>query len=258
MANNFLLNTKAEFLKCRHTSALWLTVLAAAFLPAINGIILIEKPVYFVAKFKDQPWLALLRMTWKNGAAVILPMYVILINNVIAQVEFKNNTWKQVYALPRKYADIFFSKFLVVQTYLFAFFICFQLFVILAGYTVSMFQKDYFFNGYPIPAGEMFIIITRLYVAILGVSAIQFWLSTRFRNFIVPLGVGIGLWITGLVLMDWDKIVYYPYMYSTLIFFIDAPKHTGTLSLLYTNAIICFTVAITLGFWNMYTLKERG
>ena len=122
MINQFLLNIKSEFLKCRYTAALWLTLIAAAFLPAINFVILIERPAFFLAKFQQQPWVSFLNMNWKNGASVILPVFVILINNVIAQVEYKNNTWKQVYALPRKYADIFFSKFIVVQVFIFALF----------------------------------------------------------------------------------------------------------------------------------------
>ena len=160
--------------------------------------------------------------------------------------------------MPRKYADIFFSKFIVVQVFLLSFFLLCSLFIILSGYTISLLQKGYPFISYAFPFHHMVILITRIYVAILGVSAIQYWLSVRFRNFIVPLGVGIGLWITGLVLMDWENIIYYPYMYSTLLFFIDAPKHMGTLSLLLTNSIVCFFVAISLGFWNIYSLKQRG
>jgi hypothetical protein len=258
MANQFLLNIQSEFLKCRHTAALWLTLMAAAFLPAINCLILVAKPTVFVAQFQQQPWISFLRMNWKNGASVILPVFVILLNNVIVQVEYKNNTWKQVYASPRKYADIFFSKFIIVQLFLLGFFLLFSLFIILSGYTISLLQKDYPFSSSAVPFRYLFILITRIYVAILGVSAIQYWLSVRFRNFIVPLGVGIGLWIAGLILMDWENIIYYPYMYSTLLFFIDAPKHVGTLPLLLTNSVVCFLVAISLGFRNIYSLKQRG
>jgi hypothetical protein len=258
MANQFLLNIRSEFLKCRHTAALWLTLMAAVFLPAINCIILVAKPAFFLSKFQQQPWISFLHMNWKNGASVILPVFVILLNNVIVQVEYKNNTWKQVYASPRKYADIFFSKFIIVQLFLLSFFLLFTLFIILSGDSISLLQTGYPFSSSAVPFHQVFDIITRMYIAILGVSAIQYWLSVRFRNFIVPLGVGIALWIAGLVLMDWENIIYYPYMYSTLLFFIDAPKHVGTLPLLLTNSIVCFLVAVSLGFWNFYSLKQRG
>ena len=258
MAGTFLFNTKAEILKTRGTAALWLLLLAAAFLPAINGIILIERPEIFISKVSASPWLSFLHMNWKNGASVILPVFVILINNVIVQVEYRNNTWKQVYASPRRYADIFFSKFIIVQIFLIAFFILFSLFIIFSGYAVGLLQKGYAFSAHSIPWDSMLAIVVRVYIGISGVTAIQYWISMRYKNFIVPLGVGIGLWMTGIVLMDWDKIIYYPYMYATLLYFIDSPGHMGTLSALTINSVVCFIAAVSLGFWSIYRLEERG
>src|SRR5436190_527959 len=115
MTTTFVLNTRSEFLKLRHTSAFWLTLLAAGFIPAINGIICIEKATDMIPKFSNTPWITFLRYNWKNTAAVILPFYVILLINLVLQLEYRNMTWKQVYASPRKYADIFFSKFVIIQ-----------------------------------------------------------------------------------------------------------------------------------------------
>src|SRR5689334_9654319 len=115
MIKTVVLNIRSEFLKLRHTSALWLTLLAAGFIPAINAIICIEKATDMIPKFRSTPWVTFLRFNWKNTSAVILPFYVILLINLVLQVEYRNMTWKQVYASPRKYADIFFSKFVVVQ-----------------------------------------------------------------------------------------------------------------------------------------------
>lgn len=258
MTNYFLSNTKAELIKTKRTAAPWLVLLAAAFLPSINAIILIERPDFFVAKFTSNPWFTFLQMNWKNGASVILPMLVILIINAIVQIEYKNNTWKQVYASPRRYADIFFSKFIIIQIFLVLFFLLFNLFIILSGYTVSVFHKGYTFSTHLFEWNRMLVITVRVYIGILGVTAIQFWLSMRFRNFIVPLGVGIGLWVTGLVLMDWDKIYYYPYMYSTLLYFIESPKPIGTLHILIGNSLVCFITALVLGFINIYHQKEKG
>lgn len=115
MKTRFFANTSAEFIKTKRSFALWLTILAAAFIPAINAIILLERPEMLLTKFEQTPWLTFLRFNWKNVAAVILPMYIILITNLVVQIEFRNNTWKQVYASPRSFADIFFSKLLVIQ-----------------------------------------------------------------------------------------------------------------------------------------------
>ena len=98
----------------------------------------------------------------------------------------------------------------------------------------------------------------RVYIGILGVTAIQYWLSTRVRNFAIPLGIGFGLWAAGLALMDWDKIIYYPYMYATLLFFNDSSQHPGEYLTLITCSLICFPTTLFLGFYNIYRLKEKG
>ncbi|MDP4262244.1 MAG: ABC transporter permease [Bacteroidota bacterium] len=260
MKNSFLLNTRAEFLKTKGTAAPWLTLLAAAFLPAINALILINRPDIFVNKLHQDPWLILFYMTWKNGAGLILPVFVILINSVIVQVEYRNNTWKQVYASPRTYADIFFSKFVVVQAFLLFFIIVFTVFTILSGYFVNLFHSEYLFSSHPFRLRVMLVVISRVYAGILGVTAIQYGLSMRFKNFVVPLGIGISLLIAGLILSDWDKIVYYPYLYSLLLFFIGSPSQVGSLGLglLLVNSVICLLLAASLGCWDIYKRKERG
>lgn len=258
MKPSFLLNTKAEALKCRRTAIGWLTFLAAAFLPAINCIILLSRPDIFVPKMQTSPWSSFIRMNWTNNAAAILPVYVILLNNAIAQIEYRNNTWKQVYALPRRYTDIFFSKFIVVLGWLAGYFLLFNACLILSGLATGWINSGYSFAAHPIPFSAMLVITGRVFWGILGVTAVQYWLSLRFKNYIVPLGIGIVLLITGLILMDWDKIVYYPYVYSLFLFLIDAPNHPGTLSSLVISAGLAFAVVILSGLLDIYKLKEKG
>ncbi len=247
-----------EFLKTKRTAAIWLLLLAAAFLPAINALVLINRPDVFVPRLRGSPWLILFYMVWKNGSALILPAFVILISSIIVQIEYKNNTWKQVYALPRKYTDIFFSKFVVVNVFVISFFILFTFFTIISGYVVNFFQNNYLFASHPFRFRAMLIVISRVYAGILGVVAIQYWLSMRFKNFIVPLSIGISLLIAGLILTDWEKIIYYPYMYSLHLFFVGAPGHTGTLSLLLANSFICFIVAVFAGWQDINNRKAKG
>jgi hypothetical protein len=258
MKTMFFLNTRGEFLKSKRSFAYWLTLLAALFIPFISCIILIERPDAMLPKFQTDPWLTFLRFNWKNVAAVILPMYIILITNLIVQIEFRSNTWKQVYATPRTFADIFFSKFVVIHTLIFLFIICFNLFIVFSGLMVNLINNSYPLLFDTIHWKIMFTMTCRIYVGTLAVTAIQYWLSLRFRNFIVPLGIGIGLWITGIVLMDWEKIIYYPYIYSAFMFFTDFDKHPDDLTKLLLNSLISFAGALILSFWDVNRLRERG
>jgi hypothetical protein len=248
----FFLNTKSEFLKLRRTSAIWLTLFAAAFIPTIDCIICVERAHDMIPKFKTDSWLVFFHFTWKNTAAVILPFYAILLINQILQIEYRNYTWKQVYTTPRKYADIFFSKIIVIHTLIICFLLLFNFFTFISACTANLIRPGYNFFATRVPWDKIIPLTLRVYIGILGVTAIQYWLSARFRNFIIALGFGFGLWATGLALFDWDKIIYYPYMYATLLFFNDSNQNPGEFVKLIVCSIISFPVALLLGFWNIY------
>ncbi|OJV22555.1 MAG: hypothetical protein BGO21_05200 [Dyadobacter sp. 50-39] len=258
MKSRFLSNTLAEFIKTKRSFALWLTLLAAAFIPAINAVILLERPEMLLAKFEQTPWLTFLRFNWKNVAAVILPMYIILITNLVVQIEFRNNTWKQVYASPRSFADIFFSKLLVVQALVPFYILCFDVFVIISGLLVHWINPAYHLTAAGIDWENLMLISSRIYLGCLAVSIIQYWLSLRFRNFVVPLGLGLGLWISGIILMDWDKSIYYPYVYSAFMFFIDFDKEPEKLVTLVLSSVAAIIASLGIAYYDTSRLPEKG
>lgn len=258
MKTRFFANTAAEFMKTKGSFALWLTILAALFIPAIHVVILLERPDIMLPKLEQTPWLTFFRVNWKNVAAVILPMYVILITNLVVQIEFRNNTWKQVYASPRSFADIFFSKLVVIQVLVPVYIFCFDVFIILAGLLVHSLNPAYRLTAGSIAWDNLLLITCRVYLGCLAVSVIQYWLSLRFRNFVIPLGLGLGLWITGIVLMDWDKIIYYPYVYSAFMFFIDFDKEPQQLVVLTVSSITALVLSIGVAYYDIKHRPERG
>ncbi|MCR8556969.1 ABC transporter permease [Mucilaginibacter sp. BJC16-A38] len=256
--NNFFLNTRAEFLKAKRTSVTGITLIAALFVPVIDFIICLERPDVMTHRMQPGFWLPYLQFVWKNTAAIIVPIYTILITSLIVQVEYRNNTWKQVYASPRRFGDIFFSKLIVIGTLVLSFFLLFSLFFILSGTAVGMANNAYHVSANPIPFTEIIATAARIYLGILPVMAIQYWLSLRFKNFATPLGIGMALWISGIVLLDWDKIIYYPYMYAPLMFFSDFSKHPEKLPQLIINSSVCLVIALLFGAWNIRNQKEKG
>lgn len=256
--STFILNTRAEFLKAKGTAVIWITLIAAIFVPVIDFIICLERPDVMTHRMQPGFWLPYLQFVWKNTAAIIVPIYAILITSLIVQIEYRNNTWKQVYASPRRFGDIFFSKLIVINTLVLSFFILFSLFFILSGTAVGLANNAYHVSDYPIPFAEIAATAARIYLGILPVIAIQYWLSLRFKNFATPLGIGMGLWITGVVLLDWDKIIYYPYMYAPLMFFSDFSKHPEKLPQLIINSSVCLVIGLLFGAWNIRNLKEKG
>lgn len=62
------------------------------------------------------------------------------------------------------------------------------------------------------------------YLCALAMSTIQFWLGLRFKNFIVPIAIGLLLYILGGVLMLELRLPHadkFPYIFSTLVMIPD-------------------------------------
>ena len=94
--------------------------------------------IYFIGFLKDKSsindykldiWQKLFNQSWQNMAAFLLPMGVILASSLITQIEYKNNTWKQLHATPQTYTNIFIAKFSVIilmTIKFFIFFVCLE------------------------------------------------------------------------------------------------------------------------------------
>ena len=217
----FAINTRVELWKCRKTAAYWLAFVASAFIPLLMLLLYSTEGERFKKSFTVDPWPSVLKHAWQPMAALLLPIYVILATSLIVQLEYRNNTWKQVYASPRTYTDIFFSKFTVVHIFIIATLLLFNMFLVLSGYIANMIHSEFAFFKTPVPWKDFFSITGKMYVSVLGMSAIQYWISLRLRNYIAPLGIGLGLMIVGVMVLEWKKSVYYPYAYSQVTFFID-------------------------------------
>jgi hypothetical protein len=251
----FIINTKAELWKCCKTAAYWITILAGIFIPFTFWLMLVFKADHFVNIFKNNPWHSLLRNCWQPTAAFLMPCYVILVTSLVVQVEYRNNTWKQVYASPRSYADIFFSKFLVVHGLILTALLLFNVSILFAGFSVNIIHGGYTFSSTAVPWNEVLTVSGKMYISILAMTAIQYWISLRFKNFIAPIGIGLGLLITGLMIMQWEKVIYYPYAYTALTYFKDLNKGR----LVHLNySLIWFVGIILLAFWDTVKRKERG
>ncbi len=193
MTRHFLTGVKAESMKVRRTPAFWLTLGGAGFIPLVNFIRLAGRPDVFVLRMKGNPWMLHANDCWAPAASFLLPLYVVLLVSLIAQIEYGNNTWKQVYASPRSYADIFFSKFLVVNFLIIVCFVLFTLLIVLSGYAVSAVNRDYNFLSDSVPWAHLLRVAEKMYLSILGITALQFALSIHIKNFVTPLAIGMAL-----------------------------------------------------------------
>jgi len=258
---NLLISTQSELLKTKRTYAFWFTIIGAFFIPMMFSIALSSGEDSAEIAMTTDPWTEYLGMGWQMVCVFLLPLYTILVSALIINIEHRNNTWKQVFASPQSLGAIFFSKFITIQAMIIFCIILFNFFHILVALIANLLNPKFNFLHQPINWPQLLLMNFKAYIAILGVSAIQYWLSLRFKNFIAPLGIGLALFIAGAVaiIKKWEHVDKYPYALPSLSF--DAVfkmKDRPFLENHEWNSIAYFVVFILIGFWDMKMRKEKG
>jgi hypothetical protein len=112
---NFINTFQSEWLKKKRSLASWLVIVGAFFTPSIILMSRIKNADQLSALYvSDDFWQKLWNQTWESMAVFLLPIGIILAAGLITQIEYKNNTWKQLHTTPQRFTTIFFAKFLVI------------------------------------------------------------------------------------------------------------------------------------------------
>ena len=256
---SFFISTGAEILKTKRTAAFWLTIIGAAFIPAI----------LFIALFTDgdahknlanDPWGKFFGMGWQILSVFLLPMYIILVCTLVTQIEYKNNAWKQVFSSPQSLSNIIFSKFATLHIMIIFCFLLFNAFMIVSALLGNAFNAKYTFMERSIDWEMLVKLNLRTYLSILGISAIQYWLSLRFKNFIAPVGIGLVMVIASIIARNyhWEYLFKFPYAFALLTFESIEKKGRPVIENHELNSIGYFLFFILVIFLDMKLKKEKG
>jgi len=203
-------------LKLKSSFALWLAIISALFIPVIFFF-------YYTLKYKSliplsgvNPWEKFMIDQINAAAALLIPMFIILITSLIIQVEHKSSSIKYLFSLPVPKWSIYFGKLtasigLILFTYT-----VFFLAMLIVGSIVGLIHSELNFLDHFPDFEKPVKLLFRSFIAVLGMVGIQFWISFRVKNFIIPLGIGIVLVITGLIIYKAKESLYFPYAYNTI------------------------------------------
>ena len=175
----------------------------------------------------DGFWTLLWKNSWESMAIFLLPMAAILATSLITQIEFKNNGWKQVHALPIGLATIFFSKLAVVLLMLAQFLVVFNAAIYVSGVVPYLLVSGVPFPKNPIPFQHFLREDLLYFVDILPIVAAQYLISLRFKNFLVPVGAGFVAWVLALGVLRWKFGYLVPYTYCMFNFLKTEPGVEG-------------------------------
>src|ERR1700749_3511987 len=257
----FIYSFQSEWLKRRRSLASWLVLVGAFFTPAIILASRIKNHARLPALDASEDfWRRLWNQSWESMEVFLLPIGIILATGLVAQIEFKNNTWKQLHTTPQWLTTVFFAKLLVVLLMLFEVFALFNVGVYLSAAVPWLLLATSPHPAAPIPFAEFGRANVNFFVDCLPIVALQFMLSLRFRNFLVPVGAGFAIWVLGVGLPSWEYSYLFPYNHGAINFLPATGHFEGRRLPASPEALaLIYTAAFTLAGWAMYVnRKEKG
>jgi hypothetical protein len=259
---SFSVSLRSDLIKTKRSAAFWLCFVGAGFIPAIFLIGYLLKPESVIPRLKLQPWESHFLNGWQSFATFLLPMFIIIVCSQILQIEYKNNTWKQVFASPQSLGNIFLSKLVTILLMTLFLFFMFNFFMFGCAVVANIVHKDYPFFDHSAKWGLLLKMNLKTFISLLGIIAIQYWLSLRIKNFIVPIAIGLALLITSTILLSiWEHSDKYPYAFPILSF-ISMTSGEGSKKIEFLNhelnSIGWFVAVAAFAFWDLKNRKERG
>lgn len=255
---NFLHCFAAEWLKKKGSLASWLVIIGGFFTPVIIIVVRLIyhsklKALNLDPKFWEKHWIN----SWESMAIFLLPMGIILSSSLIAQLEYKNNTWKQWHTTPQKYSTLFFAKLAVVIVMMLQFFFLFNIGIYLSGVLPGLFFNDVPYPPEPIPFSLFVKYNFYYFVTCLPMIAIQYLVSLRFKNFLVAVGGGIALWIASVGALSWKFGYIVPYTHGSLYYLKTAGRYKLDNNII-GWALVYFAAATLISYFLYISKKEKG
>lgn len=227
-------------------------------MPLLFFIVYLVKPENFIPEAGVSPWDSFMSNQIQNSIPFFVPMFIVLITSLIIQVEHKSAGIRYLFALPIPKWSIYFGKLWVVLFSILSAYVYFYIAILLFGVLLGVLNPDFGFLDFQPDHFKYLEMLLTSFVASLGVVGIQFWMSFRFKNFIVPLSIGMILVVVGLIVMQVPESIYFPYAYNALsVFAGDKVGLTFGISTVTVYSVACFVVISILGYINIKNLNIK-
>ena len=187
----FVAALRAEILKSRNSFAVWLSVLGT-----IGNMIIFFLinwfnfgPHLFGGEASD--WEVYILNHYEGIAFMMLPLYVIILATLLTFMEHRSGTWALLMSLPSSRATVYSAKLAFGLLLFIAAHLFFVMGLFLSGLLTSLLHPEL---SMPIPAFPVKIIAIlaiKTVFSIIALLGLHFWISLRFRHFIIPLTIGI-------------------------------------------------------------------
>lgn len=247
----------AEFLKLKYAPIIWLFCFS---LFSVCAIVFLANymDVNSVVGMGNSPWPRNLMAGLAIFSIFILIPFCVMFISTGMFVENHAQGWKFLYTTPQSRVSIFFSKLISVLLIIFILLLFMQMLILITLYGLDLIMPEFEFRHYSPDLPDFFINFLHSYIAVLAVIGIQFFMSLRFKGFLIPMSFGVVMFVVGFIVSTINKplVLCSPYSYAGIVkdynmFTIDniGVTHDHWLSNVEMYSIAIFMVCIGLALF---------
>ncbi len=215
----FIRSLTADAIKLKRTPILWIALLGGLF---VTGLVFLIH--YFsvneILKPDTNPWIFYCNFGMTFVSLLLVVPFVVLVSSSVMFPEHRAESAKYLYSLPLRKSQFYFSKLVMVLGIIALTYLIFFTGHLLSGWLLGFLRPQYGFHEYAPQTGHFAKILFHSYLSVLGVAGLHYWLSVRWKNFIIPIGIGLCGYIISVILsmvQRWDMAVYFPYAYPGMV-----------------------------------------
>ena len=209
---------EAEILKLKRTTILWSSLVTPLVIVLFMffGVIL-KFSSNSGTNITTNAWVWFTNLIFSFWALLMLPLYIVLETALLGQLEHSEKLWKHLYVLPIPRSSLYESKLIIGSSLVIVSNIILGISTILAGMSLSYIRPNLGFKGnIPFINISQFLLLS--FIASFMIIAIQIWLSLRWQNVTISIGIGMIATVIGQFLAqssNWTRI--FPWSFPGLI-----------------------------------------
>lgn len=205
---------KAEQIKFRKSPAFFLTLGAPLFLAVLVFFIYFFRADKIISNAEES-----MASYFGNALTfliILLPLFVVLLNILIFNIEYRSNMFKVLYSFPVGRKNVILAKFIMTVTLFILSGLIFLIAMLLGFLLNSIRYEELFYFEISAFWKHSYILIQLLLTSILMLT-LQFWFSYRWKNVIISIAIGFAAFMSYIILIKgWKYIIYHPYAFPSI------------------------------------------
>lgn len=232
---------RAELLKLKHSKILNIVMFVPLFFVILGFSNFLRYRELFTEKGQNV-WQQIYTQSSMFYGLFLIALFITIIMAILVRIENSEDNFKRILTLPVKRSDIYISKLTVGCGIVFLNLVIFMILTIVAGVITAP-------SSVSMPMNLIYSPML-CFIASLPVIAIQYYLSMKFSNIAIPLGVGVVFSLPSILINNTKYWILFPWTYPGRALLNGANMSFDFSSSMYIMAIIVFMAFVLIGMYE--------